>query len=130
MVTIYIPGAFPHADSDKHIIMVLKGNLDLLMSHVGLKLYRKHIIFNKRGKPVLYVKILKVLYGLIQSAILFYRKLVKYLQKYGLKMIPYDPCAFNGMNNGKKLTVTFHVDDLKVSHMDPFEITFFCVLPV
>ena len=37
----------------------------------------------------------------------------------------YDPCVFNGMKNGKQLTVTFHVDDLKLSHMYPFEITLF-----
>ena len=59
MATVNIPGAFLHADSDKHIIMVLKGNIALLMCHVVPKLYRKYIIFNKRGKTVLYVKVLK-----------------------------------------------------------------------
>ena len=61
MGTIDIPDAFLHADSDKHIIMVLKGKIPLLMCHVDPKLYRKYIIFNKRGKPVLYVKMLKAL---------------------------------------------------------------------
>ena len=40
-------------------------------------------------------------------------------------MNPYDTCVFNGMKNGKQLTATFHVDYLKVSHMDLFEITLF-----
>ena len=125
METIDIPGALLRADSDKHIILVLKGNLALLMCHVDQKLYRKYIIFDMRGKPVLYVKMLKDLYGMLQSALLFHRKLVKDLQKYGLKMNPYYPCVFNGMNNEKQLTVTFHVDDLKVSHIDPFKIMLF-----
>ena len=50
-------------------------------------------------------------------------QLVKDLQKYGLKMNPYDPCVFNGTENRKQLTVAVHVDDLQVSNMDPFEIT-------
>ena len=41
VVTIYIPGAFLHADSDNNIIMVLKVNVAILMCHVDPKLYRK-----------------------------------------------------------------------------------------
>ena len=121
MDTIDIPGELLHADSN----VVLKRNLALLICHVDTKLYRKKIIFDKRSKPVIYVKMLKALYRMLRSALLFYRKLFKDLQKYGLKMNPYDPCVFNVMKNGKQLTVTFHVDDLKVSHMDLFNITFF-----
>ena len=40
-------------------------------------------------------------------------------------MNPYNPCVFNGMKNGKQLTVTFHADNLKLSHMNPFEMTLF-----
>ena len=95
------------------------------MCHVEPKINRKHIIFDKRGKPVLYVKMLKALYGLLRSALLFYRKLAKDLHKYGLKMNPYNPCVVNGMKSGKQLTVTFHVNDLEVSHMDPINIALF-----
>ena len=122
VATIDTPGEFLHVDSDDHSIMVLKGKLTLFMCHVDSKLYRK---YNKRGKPVIYAKILKAIYGLPQSALLFYRKLVKDLQKYGLKMKPNDPCVLNSTKNRKTITVKFHVDELKVSRMDPFEITFF-----
>ena len=71
------------------------------------------------------MKILKSLYGLLQSVLLLYRKLVKDLPNNGLKMNPYDPCVFNGTKNVKKLTVTFHVNYLKVPHMDSFRITLF-----
>ena len=94
------------------------------MCHVYPKLYRKCIIINKRGKLVIYVKILKALYKLLQSALIFYPKLVKDLQKYGLKMNPYDT-FFNSMNNGENLTAIFHVNNLKVSHMDPFNLMLF-----
>ena len=126
VATIDITGAFIHAYSDEHIIIVLKGNIALLMCHVAPKLYRKYIIFNKRGQTC-YIceKILKDLYRLLRSALPFYRKLVKDLHKYGLEMNPYNPCVFNGTNNGKQLTVTFHVDKLKVSHMYLFYMTLF-----
>ena len=88
MATINIPDEFLHANSEEHIIIVLKGDLALLMWHVDPKFYRKYIIFDNRGKPVLYFKMLKSLYRLIGIALLFHRKLVKDLHKYGLKMDP------------------------------------------
>ena len=40
-------------------------------------------------------------------------------------MNPHGPCVANADINGSQMTVTFHVDDLKVSHKDPFEVTKF-----
>jgi hypothetical protein len=60
---------------------------------------------------------LKVLYGLLQSALLFYLKLVEDLTDYGFELNPYDPCVANKIENGKQMTVVCHVDDLKISHM-------------
>ena len=40
-----------------------------------------------------------------------------------MKINPYDPCVFNKEVNGNQLTVTLHVDDLKISHVDSFEVT-------
>ena len=37
----------------------------------------------------------------------------------------YDPCLANAMINEKQMAVTWHVDDLKVSHENPAEITEF-----
>ena len=44
---------------------------------------------------------------------------------YGFVINPYDPCVANVMISGKQITVPWHVDDLKVSHLDPAEITKF-----
>jgi hypothetical protein len=69
--------------------------------------------------PVLYVHVVKALYGMLQSALLFYKKLVKDLAQIGFETNPYDPCIANRQVNGKQHTVTWHVDDLKSSHVDP-----------
>ena len=54
--------------------------------------------------------------SMLQSSLLFYRKLRKDLEAEGFKVNPYDPCVANNIINGEQMTVTWHVDDLKVSH--------------
>ena len=74
---------------------------------------------------MLYVKTSKALYGMLKSALWFYKKLKADLEAYGFVINPYGPCVANTMSNGKQMTVMWHVDDLKVSHEDPAEITKF-----
>ena len=45
---------------------------------------------------------------------LFYEKLVGYLEAYGFRINSYDLCMANKMIGGKQLTACFHVDDLKI----------------
>ena len=49
----------------------------------------------------------------------FYCMLTKALLSYGFELNPYDPCVANKMVNGEELTVYWHVDNLKSSHVDP-----------
>ena len=60
---------------------------------------------------------------MMNSALLFYRKLVRELEAYGFTIDPYDPCVANMDINGSQMTVGWHVDDLKVSHKKAIEIT-------
>ena len=71
------------------------------------------------------VKIQKALYGLLRSALLFYKKLVGDLEGNWFMLNSYHPCVANKMINGAQMTVCWHVDDLKVSHVDPLEVTRF-----
>ena len=41
------------------------------------------------------------------------------LKDMGFKVNDYDICVANKMVNGKQCTITWYVDDLKVSHVDP-----------
>jgi hypothetical protein len=45
------------------------------------------------------------------------------LEVNGFTLNPYDPCVANKMVNEKQFTITWHVDDLKLSHMDDKEVT-------
>jgi len=71
---------------------------------------------------VLYLRLQKALYGMMKSALLFYRKLVSELQEMGFEINPYDPCVANKMVNGTQMTIRWHVDDLMISHLSQDEI--------
>ena len=121
-----LPGAFLHTVTDEKVIMVLRGELCDLMVKVNPQLYRKYVINSKKGTPMLYVELYKSLYGLMRSALLFYRKLRKELEDYGFIFNPYDPCVANlDTESGNQLTVVFHVDDLKISCKEGWKITKF-----
>ena len=72
----------------------------------------------ERGKPVIYVRLLKALYGNLKAAILFWENLRETLQEWGFNIDPYDWCVANMMINGKQCTIGWHVDDLKISHIN------------
>jgi hypothetical protein len=103
--------------------MTLMGRLAELMVKTTPNTYRKYITLDSNNRPVLYVLLQNALYGCLQSALLFYKKLVKDLKRKGFKLNRYDPCVDNKMVQGKQFTLLWNVDDLKISHMDYDEVT-------
>ena len=47
---------------------------------MDLKLYRKYVTYDSKGGAMFYVEMNKAVYGLLQSALLFYKKLRKDLE--------------------------------------------------
>ena len=58
------------------------------------------------------------LYGTLQAALLFWKLLSTTLTEWGFKINDYDQCVANKTNNDKQCTIIWHVDDLKISHVD------------
>jgi hypothetical protein len=119
VTTCDIPNAFIQTDlnedKDGHrTIMKIRGVLVDILCEMDDN-YTQYVTYEGKQK-VLYVHIIKALYGLLASAMLFYKKLVGDLIGIGFKLNQYDPCVANKMVNGHQLTVSWHVDDLKVSH--------------
>ena len=54
------------------------------------------------------------------SALFFYNIIVKDLNLGWFILNSYGPCVANKIVNGHQLTVTWHVDDLKLSQKYPF----------
>eukprot|EP00957_Ditylum_brightwellii_P012382 935464-Ditylum_brightwellii.AAC.1 len=101
--------------------MVLEGVLADTLVCVAPRIYHKCISAGKNNKPILYVKLQKVLYGCLKSALLFYKVIRKDLEKHGFQVNPYNPCIANKDINRLQFTIVLHMDDLKLSHMDEGE---------
>jgi hypothetical protein len=117
-----VPGAYLTADMDEEVFMCLRGKLAELMVKTAPEIYRKYIYVGPDNKSVLYVKLQKALYGCLRNALLFYLKLLKELEGNSFELNTYDPCVANTMVNGKQFTITWHVDNLKLSHVDIKEV--------
>ena len=123
---IDMPETFLHVDNDETVVMFMKGKMAELMVHVAP--YRKYITATKQGEKILNMKVQKALYGMLKSALLFYERIRENLEKNGFKVNPYDPHIENKEVNGSQMTIIWHMDDLKVSHKDPWEITKMTIL--
>jgi len=98
--------------------MLLEGKIAELIIKLDPKLYCEYIWENEKGKPMLYARLKKALYATLQAALLFWWLLSDTLQEWGFKLNPYDKCVTNKKINGKQCTIIWHVDDLKISHME------------
>ena len=88
-----------------------------LLCKVDETKYRQYMCYEKK-KPVLYVQLMRALYGTLQAALLFWINLSTFLtEELGFELNPYDHCVANKMINGKQCTIVWHVDDLKMSHV-------------
>ena len=94
-----------------------------LLAKINPQLYQKYIILSRKVKPFLYGWARKAIYVTLNASLLFYKKLVKILQDWGFELNPYEWCCANKIIYGKQCNIVWHVDDLKISHVDPDFVT-------
>ena len=94
------------------------GPLAELLAKVDLEIYSP-CLRTVRGTSVMCGQIQRALYGSLAAALLCWNSRVGQLTSEGFEANPYDSCVMNKMENGKQCTVLWHVDDLKISHVDP-----------
>ena len=70
-----VPEAFLYTESDENVLMVLRGELAEMMVHIAPQIYRPYFKMDRKGTPILYVRLKKSLYGILITSLLFYRKL-------------------------------------------------------
>ena len=116
-----VPNAFiqtgvpePEEGEDR-IIMKITGVLVDYLIEIAPEVYGPYVVY-QNGKKVLYVQVLKALYGMLVASLLWYKKFRSDLEGIGFKFNPYDPCVANRMKYGKQHTIRFHVDDIMSSH--------------
>ena len=93
-----------------------------MLLQINKGMYKDYVMMEK-GEQVMYMELLKALYGTLCAAHLFWEKLSKQLiDVWGFVPNKYDDCVVNKTINGHQMTVVWHVDDLKVSHVDAKEV--------
>ena len=117
VATVDIPNAFIQTvvgrdkDGDRIVVKVRGKLVDMLIELDPT--YADCVETTKDGKKVLCLEVKRAIYGMLQSALLFYRKLRADLEKEGFTVNPHDACTANKMIAGSQCTVVWHVDDLK-----------------
>ena len=123
VITLDIPNAFvqtsiPQGKNDDEIIMKIRGVLVDMLIEMSPETYKNYVVY-ERGKKVLYVRMLKALYGMMIASVLYYKKFRSDIESIGYEVNPYDNCVANKMIKDHQHTITWHVDDVKSSHVDP-----------
>ena len=118
-----VPGAYLQAEmpKEKKLLMKLRGQFVDIMCEVNEE-YKKYVIY-ENGKKVLYLQVLQAIYGCIESALLWYNLFATILKGMGYEINPYDKCVANRFIGGKQCTITWYVDDNKISHVEKDVIT-------
>ena len=113
----FIQAEIPNEKGSEKVIMRIEGKMVDVLLQIAPEIYSGYVVY-ENGKRVLYVQVLRALYGMLISAMLWYMKFKGDLEKIGFKFNPYDPCIANRIVKKKQHTIRFHVDDLMSSHVD------------
>ena len=107
--------------------MCISGELALSLVQVCPELHKQHLI-EEKGTPVLCVQVDQVIHGMSHSSMLSHKKLAEFLQANNFIVNPHDPCVAKKTMHGKQLTITWHVDNIKVSCKDKLAVDEFIQL--
>ena len=115
--TADVAGAYLKALMDDYVLMKFTGaSVDILCE---MNPEHKQFIAVENGVKVLYVRLIKAIYGCVKSALLWYNLFSTKLKEMGFILNLYDPCVANCMIDGSQCTIAWYVDDNKISHKDP-----------
>lgn len=121
VATADIAGAYLKAYMKDYVVMKFTGtSVDILCD-----MNQKYVPFVavENGTKVLYVRLIKAIYGCVQSALLWYKMFHSHLKEIGFELNPYDPCIANKIIEGTQCTIAWYVDDTKISHVNPEVVT-------
>ena len=91
MAIVDVGSASLHSENDEEILMKLRGKIVELLVQLEPTMYQKYVTVGPNREPILYVRLLKALYGQLRSALLLYKKLRGDLEKWVLRLFPATP---------------------------------------
>jgi hypothetical protein len=108
VATIDIPGAFLQADMEDLVHLRLTGQMVNRLLEIDHQAYAPFVTSEGKEK-VLYVELIKALYGTLKAAKLFWLLLFGKLQEWGFKINAYDSCVANEVIDGKQCTIIWRL---------------------
>ena len=105
VMTTDIPNAFIQTEmpsieqGNERVMMKIAGVLVDMLVQQNPEVYGPHVVY-ERGEKVIYVQVLRAIYGMLQSALLWYQKFKTELEGHGFKFNAYDPCVANKKSRG------------------------------
>ena len=97
---VFIQTILPLRPDEERVIMKIRGKLVDWLLEIAPTEYASLVVI-ERGVKVLYLHILRAIYGMIEASLLWYRKFRTDLEKIGFEFNVYDPCVANRKNNNK-----------------------------
>ena len=118
-----VPGAYLQTDipADKRILLRIIYEFVDIMCEVNLD-YKPCVQYDN-GIKVLYVKVMRSIYGCIESDLLWYNLYVNTLKYLGFIFNTYYRCMANKIIYGNQCTIVWCVDDNNLLHVDPNVVT-------
>ncbi len=110
-----VVGAYLHALMDDFTVLKLQGDVVDIMCEVN-PTYREFVTV-ENNKKVLYLRLLKALYGCVRSALLWYELFYGTLKELGFELNPYDPCVANKIVDGHQCTIVWYAWMTQKYHM-------------
>lgn len=114
----FIQAGIPKREKGDQIIMKIRGKLVDWLVEILPETYRNKVVIENEVK-VLYLKSVRAIYGMLEAALMWYRRLRTDLEKEEYIFHEYDPCIVTKVINGRQHLVRFHVDDILSSLVDP-----------
>ena len=102
---------------DQRYIIKIRGKLAQIFVDIDPEVCGPYFTY-ENGKAVLYLELLKSLYVMLIAPLIFFQKLMKDIEAIGFKVNSYDTCVANNIICNKQITITWNMDELKVSHSD------------
>ena len=120
-ISFDVPGAFLQSDmaEEKLVLIKFKGQFVEMMCKVNPEykpLVRYETTKNGKNLKVLYLKVIRAMYGCIEAALQWYKLFTEVLLKEGYELNPYDKCIANKKIDGSQCTIAWHVDDCMATH--------------
>jgi hypothetical protein len=106
-------------DAKDRVIIWITGVIVDWLVKVAPKVYASYVATSSMGVNDLLIECYNAIYGTMVAGLLYYRKFSSSLKNRGFMVNPYDPCVWNRVIVGKQMMFCFHVNDCKISHLDP-----------